>query len=491
MNNEKPSQGFHAKALNSLPWRYLESFGTTFISLAVSIVLARVLGPNAFGTIAILNVFINLSNIIIQMGFGSALIQKKDTDDLDCSSVFWLMGAVCALIYAVLFFAAPGIADFYEIPELKGLLRIAALQLFTAPLFSVQNALIARSYLFRESSVVTLVSLILSGGTGIALAYCGWGPVSLIIYYTLHIVLRCVAYLRFVRWKLLFRFSMERIRGLFSFGSKLLVSSLLEKAYTEIYSLVIGKRFSAEQLAYYTKGQQFPMQLSDAVVVSLQSIVLAAYSEKQDDPETIRSLLRRTVKTCALVTFPALAGLAVVARPLVLLVLGEAWLESVPFFQISCIAMAGSSITSVNRQMYNAIGRSDLTLRVNCIHSAVILACLALTLSFGIRAVMWGFAIGSLLSAVLEILPSGKIIGYGALEQLRDCAAALLLTAVMTAVISLWTLTALPPLALMAVQIVSGVAVYALLAELFKVEDYIVLKNLLVFYLRGLKHGRK
>ena len=163
-NGQKP-QGFHAKALNSLPWRYLESFGTTFIALAFSIVLARVLGPGDYGTVAILYVFINLSTIIIQMGFGSALIRKKDADDLDYSSVFWLMAAVCTLLYAVLFLASPGIARFYEIPELKRLLRLAALQLFAAPLFSVQNALIARNYRFRTSSVITLISLLLSGGT--------------------------------------------------------------------------------------------------------------------------------------------------------------------------------------------------------------------------------------------------------------------------------------------------------------------------------------
>ena len=488
-NGQKP-QGFHAKALNSLPWRYLESFGTTFIALAFSIVLARVLGPGDYGTVAILYVFINLSTIIIQMGFGSALIRKKDADDLDYSSVFWLMAAVCTLLYAVLFLASPGIARFYEIPELKRLLRLAALQLFAAPLFSVQNALIARNYRFRTSSVITLISLLLSGGTATLLACRGWGPASLIVYYTMHLALRCLTYFRLVPWKLRFAISRDRIRGLFSFGSKLLLSSLLEKAYSEIYSLVVGKRFSSVQLGYYTKGQQFPTQLSDAVVTSIQNVVLPAYSEKQDDPEAMRSLLRRTVRTCAFVTFPALAGLAAIAHPLVELFLGTVWLESAPFLQIFCLAMLGKSITDANRQAYNALGRSDLTLKVNCIHFAVILACLCASLSFGIKAVAWGFALGNLLSAVLEIAPSGKIIGYGAKEQLRDCGTAALFSAVMFGCVSLWSLTSLPPFALMAVQMLTGVTVYAGLGELFRPEDYTVLKNLLIFYVKGIRNGR-
>ena len=488
--NEKPAQGFHAKALNSLPWRYLESFGTTFIALAFSIVLARVLGPGDYGTVAILYVFINLSTIIIQMGFGSALIRKIDADDLDYSSVFWLMAAVCTLLYAVLFLASPGIARFYEIPELKRLLRLAALQLFAAPLFSLQNALIARNYRFRTSSVITLISLLLSGGTATLLACRGWGPASLIIYYTMHLALRCLAYFRLVPWKLRFVISRDRIRGLFSFGSKLLLSSLLERAHSEIYSLVVGKRFSSVQLGYYTKGQQFPTQLSDAVVTSIQNVVLPAYSEKQDDPEAMRSLLRRTVRTCAFVTFPALAGLAAIAHPLVELFLGTAWLESVPFLQIFCLAMLGKSITDANLQAYNALGRSDLTLKVNCVRFAVLLGALGISLFFDVRAVAWGFALGNLLSAVLEIAPSGKTIGYGAKEQLRDCGTAAIFSAVMFGCVSLWRLTSLSPVALMVVQMLTGVIVYAGLSELFRLEDYVILKNLLAYYMEGIWNGR-
>ena len=491
MRDKKKTQGFQTKALNSLLWKSMESFGTTFISFVFSIVLARLLGPDDYGIVAILYVFINLSSIIIKMGFSSALIRKQNADDLDYSSAFWLMALICALIYAGLFAASPAIARFYGISELSPLLRFAALQLFSAPPFSVQNALIAKNFRFRQSSVITLSTLLFSGGVGIVLAANGCGPISLIVYYMLYCILRCVLFLRIAAWKLYFRCSVERVRELISFGSKLLVSSLLERGYLELYSLVIGKSFSAAQLAYYTKGQQFPTLLTDAVVNSVQSIVLPSYSERQDDPQAVRALLKRTVKTCAFITFPILAGLAAVAEPLVRIVLGKAWLESAPFLRIFCAAMLMRNVTAANFEAYNALGRSDVTLKVNSVHFVISLLFLAATLRFGIRAAAWGFVLGNLFSALIEMLPCKKLLGYGVWEQLSDCRTAFLFSAVMFVCVSAWRLVPLAPLAAVAVRVLTGIGVYVCLGEVSRAEDYIVVKNLAIFYLKGIRNGTR
>lgn len=456
----------------SLIWKALERFGVQGVQFVVQIVLGRILDPEDFGVITLLTIFISLANVFVQTGFNTALIQKKEVDDVDYSSVFYVSMAVAGVLYAVLYFCAPAIAAFYEVPQLASVLRVTALTLFFGALNSIQGAVIARKMEFRKAFICGLVASILSGAVGIAMAYGGFGFWALVGQQLSNVVGICIIMWFVVKWRPKLLFSLERVKNLLQFGWKLLVSGLLNTLYTQLSGLIIGKKYNTESLAFYNRGQQFPSLLATNVDSAIQSVMLPAYSQHQDSPETIRAMMRRAIRLSTYLIFPLLFGLSAVAEPLITLLLTEKWLPCVPYMQILCISCAFYPVHSTNLQAINAMGHSEIFLKLEVIKKLYGTVILLIAVQFGPMAMAASAIIGDLIGTVVNAAPNKKLLGYSYLEQWRDIMPALALSAAMMVVVRLVGLLSLHPLLLLALQVTVGAAVYVAGSAVFKIESF-------------------
>lgn len=480
---EHTGDAFRHRILSSLAWKYMETFGITLVSFVISIVVARLLGPEIIGVVALLTVFINWSSIFIQSGFNLALIQRSDINQEDYSSVFYINTAISVALYLVLFFAAPLISSIYKNEQLTGLLRVLALQLLPGGLISIQNAIIARRFQFKQAFFRSIITVVLSGVIGIYMAYTGYGAWALVAQSLSSVYVSCIVFAIAIPWKPSWTFSWSRVKGLLGFGGRILISSMLDTFYTEMYSLAIGKRFQEAALGFYNKGKQFPSQLVMAIDSSIQSVMLPAYSSKQDDRTAVKGMLRRTISTSSFIVFPILAGMAATAEPMIRLMLSDKWLESVPFLQIYCIVQLTHPLTIANVQAINALGRSDVTLRANLWKKAVGFSILFLSLLGNIYVVAWGMVLSSGIFLIFNVAPNKKLINYGVLEQIKDVLPYLLLSALMFCIVYLWNFVALSPALKLLVQVVTGVVTYAGMAKLFKMESLNVVIEIVKHFL--------
>ena len=466
------SESRSQKTVSSFLFKMIESFGNQGIALIVSLLLARKLDPSDYGVLGMLMVFIAIAQVFVQSGLNTALIQKKDVDETDFSSVFALSFGLAAALYVLLFALAPFIARTADMPALKDTLRVMALILLPGSLTSVQNAVIAREMAFRKLMAASLCATVLSGAVGLAMAWHGAGYWALVGQQLTNHFSLCILLLLCVKWRPRRLFSFERVRGLIRFSWKLLASSLLETGFINLRSWVIGVRHSDTALGFYTRGKQFPELLMNAVNGSIQSVMLPVLSEQQDAPERMKQLMRRSVTLSSFLVVPMMAGLAAVAEPLIRLLLTDKWLPCVPFLQLCCIDFAFYPIHTANLQAINAKGRSDVFLKLELIKKSYGLVILLVTaLCFdSVIAIAWGAVISTLISAVVNAHPNKKLLNYGYLEQMHDILPSIVLSLVMFGVVYAMNALALPAAVLLVLQIVTGAALYIVLAFLFKLE---------------------
>ena len=469
------------KAASSMLFKLTESVLTQGVSFCVSIVLARLLSPDDYGVLTILMVFIALSQVFVQSGLNTALIQRRDVDERDLSSAFYLSLLAAAALYALLFFLAPSIGAFYNMPQLAPVLRVLALILFPGAFLCVQNAVVARQMAFRTLMLSSLASTVLSGAVGVGMAAMGLGYWALVGQRLVSQAALTALLLWRVRWRPRRVFSWERARGLVGFGWKLLLSSLLETGYNNLRSAVIGKKFDAATLGYYDRGRQFPELVMNAVNGSIQGVMLPVLSEAQDEPLRLKAVMRRCVRVSSFLVLPMMAGLAAVSEPLVRLLLSDKWLPCVPFLQILCLDYAFYPIHTANLQALNAMGRSDVFLRLELVKKSYGLVILAVTvLCFhSVEAVAWGGVVSTLLAAFVNAWPNRRLLGYGYLEQMRDLLPPLALSAAMYAAVRAAGLLPLSDLPLLLAQVAVGVAVYAALASAIGLESLRYLTQML------------
>ena len=462
------SENRSGKAASSLLFKLMESFGMQGIAFVVGLVLARLLDAADYGVLGMLTVFIAFSQVFVQSGLNTALIQKKDTDEEDFSSVFWFSLGVAVILYLLLFAFAPLIAGLMNRPELASVLRVLALILIPGALVSIQGAAVARQMLFRKMMLCSLIATVLSGAVGIAMAYAGMRYWALVAQQLTNQVTLAVLLLIFIPWKPMLRFSWQRVTGLLRFGWKLLVSSILDTGYMNLRSLVIGLKYDDAALGYFTRGKQFPELVMNAVNGSIQSVMLPVLSEEQDDLPRMKQMMRRSVKVSSFVVLPLMAGLAAVAAPMITLLIGDKWLPCVPFLQICCIDFAFYPIHTANLQAINAMGRSDVFLRLELVKKSYGVAILLIALfCFDTPlAIAWGAALSTVLSAFVNASPNRKLLNYGYLEQMKDILPSALCALCMFAAVWAMNLFALPPILLLPLQILAGIAIYGGLALL-------------------------
>ncbi len=473
-------------------WRFLERCGAQGVTFVVSIVLARLLDPAAYGVLALVTVFTTILQVFVDSGFGNALIQKKDADDLDFSTVFYYNIAMCSLLYIGMFFAAPYIARFYNMPQLTSVVRVVSLMLIISGVKDVQQAYVSRNMMFKKFFFATLGGTIGAAVIGIIMAYRGFGLWALVAQMLFNMLVDTIILWVTVKWRPKLMFSFERLKGLFSYGWKLLVSSLINTIYQRIRSLIIGKRYSSADLGYYNKGNHFPSFVSDNVNSAIQSVLFPAMAQSQDEKSNVKAMTRRSIKISSYLMIPAMAGLAMIGEPLIKFLLTEKWLFTVPYLRISCFTHALIPMHTANLQAIKAMGKSDVFLKLEIIKKVVGITAIVISIPYGVFAIAFSGIINSVLSSVINASPNKKLLDYGYFEQLKDFLPAVLCSFVMCLVVWLVGLLNINYILLMFIQIVIGAIVYFSLSTIFKLDSFTyilaILKALFSKKRGGLSH---
>ena len=418
--------------ISSLFWKIFERGSRAVVELAVQIVMARLLAPEQFGALAIMLVFVNLGNVLVQSGLNTALVQNTDTDDDDCSTVYWVSLAVSVILYAVVFFTAPLVAAFYGIDEIVWPLRALSLILVINAYNAVQVAIVQRELKFRLVFNAAIASVAVSGVVGVAAATLGAGLWALVAQQLVYQLCNCIVMAAQVDWRPRAVFKSARALELFSFSWKLLVSGLLDQGYQSLSDLIIGKQFSASSLGLVSQGKKYPQAVGSLLDGAIQPVMLSAVSRVQADVSYVKRLVRRALKTSTFLIVPSMALFAVAAEPIVELLLGKKWLPCVPFLQMYCFIYALLPIHTTNLQALNGMGRSDLFLKLELIKKAYSI-CFILFAAFVLKDVYLMVAmymITGIISTFVNAYPNKRVIGYSYSEQLRDIAPAFVLSAV-------------------------------------------------------------
>lgn len=460
-------------------WRFAERCGAQLVTFIVSIVLARILMPEDYGTIALVTVFTTIMQVFVDSGLSTALIQKKDADDLDFSSVFYFNFAVCIILYLIMFFAAPYISSFYNISELTPIIRVISLTIVISGVKGVQQSYVSRNMLFKRFFYATLGGTIFSAFLGIAMAYAGFGVWAIVAQQLSNTAIDTLILWITVKWRPKLMFSWERLKGLLGFGWKLLCSALLDTIYNNLRSLILGKVYSSADLAYYNEGKKFPNLIVTNINTSINSVLLPTMSKEQDNRNRVKHMTRRSIMVSCYIMAPLMIGLACCASNIVTVVLTEKWLSCVFFLQIFCVTYLFYPIHTANLSAINALGRSDLFLKLEIWKKVVGLVLLFSTIFISVKAMAYSLLISTLTSMIINAWPNKKLLNYSFLEQIKDILPSIILAIGMGAVVYLIGLLHLPTLSLLLIQVICGGAIYLLGSSLLRLEPYVYLQGII------------
>lgn len=425
------------KTIKGVIWSAVDRFSAQGIQFVFSILIARLLVPEDYGVIAMLGIFLGVSNSFIDSGFGTALIRKINRTETDFSTVFYFNIVVAILFYLALFFAAPAIADFYNTPLLVPVTRIVSLTLPIGALSGIHSAKLSIAIDFKSRAKISVVSTILTGSVGLWMAYAGYGVWALVVQTVFSSVIRTIMLWVIVKWHPLLVFSLKSFKELFTFGSKLLASGLLDTIYNNIYPLVIGKFFSPAVLGVYGKAKALADYPSSNITSVLQSVTFPVLSSIQNEEDRLADSYKRFLKISAFVIFPLMTGLAAVADPFIRIILTDKWENTIYLLQIICFAMMWYPIHAINLNILQVKGRSDYFLKLEIIKKVQGVIILCITVPMGIVAMCYGQVISSLISLIWNTYYTKKLIGYGCWAQMRDLLPILIHSLVMCAFVLL------------------------------------------------------
>lgn len=476
---------------SNLIWRFMERCGAQGVTLVVSIVLARLLDPDTYGTVALVTIFITIFNVFIDSGLSTALIQKKEADSLDFSSVFYFNLVVCIILYLVMFFCAPLIAMLYENPQITPIIRVLSITLLISGVKSIQQAYVSRTMQFKKFFFSTLGGTVSAAVIGIVMAYFGFGIWALVAQQILNNAIDTVILWFTVKWRPTGKFSLSRLKTLFSYGWKILLSTLLNTIYEDMRQFIIGKSYSSSDLAYFNQGKKFPQLIVNNINSSIDSVLLPKLSGEQDDCERICAMTRRAIKTSVYVMAPLMIILSVAAEPLVILLLTEKWLPCVPFLRIFCVTFIFYPIHTSNLNAIKAMGRSDLYLKLEIYKKIVGVLLLLGTMKLGVMAMAYSQLANSLLCQLINTWPNRKLLKYGYLDQIKDILPEILMAIFAGAcayfiiylpISTLWTVL---------IQLFVGGFVYLLLSYIFKLDSFKYIKGIINGTIKKKKASRE
>lgn len=458
--------------INNFFWRFAERCGAQLVTFIVSVLLARILEPEDYGRIALITVFTTIMQVFVDSGLGTALIQKKDADDLDFSSVFYFNFAMCIALYAGMFVVAPFVAEFYNDSSLTPIVRVASLTIVISGVKGIQQSYVSRNMLFKRFFYATLGGTIFSAFLGIGLAYAGFGVWAIVAQQLSNTTIDTLILWMTVKWRPKRMFSWERLKSLLSFGWKMLASSLLDTVYNNIRSLIIGKMYSSADLAYYNQGDKFPSVIANNINTSIDSVLLPTMAGVQDDASRVKAMTRRAIKTSTYIMAPLMMGLAFCAEPIVCLVLTDKWLPCVPFLRIFCITYMLYPIHTANLNAIKAMGRSDLFLKLEIAKKIVGMTLLLSTMWFGVMAMAYSLLIGTVAGMIINSWPNRKLLKYAYLEQMKDIMPGIAVAVFMGCCVNLVGMLHLSNTVTLLIQIPMGAAIYIGASAALHLESY-------------------
>lgn len=425
------SDSIKHQAVKGVMWSAVERFSVQGIQFVLTIIIARLVLPSDYGLIAMLSIFLAIAQVFVDSGFSNALIQKKDRTETDFSTVFYFNIFISVISYLLLYFSAPYIASFYKEPDLSSVTRWIGLTIIISSLSIVQRAKLTINIDFKKQAKASLAAVLISGIIGIILAYKDWGVWALVVQSLSNSLLSTILLWTFTKWTPLFVFSTESFKVLFSFGSKLLLSGLLHTIYVNLYSLVIGRKYSSMDVGFYNRAYQFACFPSISIVGIINRVIFPIQCEIQNDKERLKSSFIKYLRMSCFIVFPLMTTLAILSKQLTLLILTEKWLPTAELLSILCFAYMWYPVMFVNNQILNVKGHSDYYLYAEIIKKIVAIIILLITLPFGVKALCWGLVIYNFLDITIIIYYSKKVISTGYLEQLRNIFPFLITTLVM------------------------------------------------------------
>ncbi|MGN0601570.1 MAG: lipopolysaccharide biosynthesis protein [Oscillospiraceae bacterium] len=463
------------EVLSGVAWKFLERILAQLVTFIVSVVLARMLTPGDYGVVAIINVFITIANVFVVSGLGNALIQKKDADDIDFSSVFYFNIGLSIVLYAGIYIIAPYIADFYKMPLLCWGLRVLGIKLPIAAVNSVQNAFVSRKMIFKKFFFATSIGTVISALVGIGLAFMGAGAWALIAQYLTNSIIDTIVLWYTVSWKPKLLYNWGRLKGLLSFGWKILIQNLVMTSYDQLKSMIIGRKYSSTDLAYYSKGIQFPLLVVGNINSAIGSVLFPALSTYQDDKDKMQQGVRRSITISAFLVFPMMAGLFVVAGEFIPVLLTNKWNDCIPYLRIACIYMSTYVINVANLQAINALGRSDVTLKLEIIKKISGLLLILITMQFGVIYMALADIVLVIIATSLNCYENSKLLGYSLLQQIKDVLPTILRTLVMTVIVYFSRMIMIsidiPIILMLGLEIIIGGLSYILVSHITKSNE--------------------
>jgi teichuronic acid exporter len=464
-------------------WRLSQNFGTQFINFGIQIVLARLLLPEVYGIIALTAIFSALAAVVIQGAFSSAIIQRKQLSQQELSSVFYLGIVISVLFFLTMFIIAPHVASFYSEPLLVGVLRFQALNIIIGSLYQVHQALMIRHMAYKKGFIASLVSTLCQGAIGITLAFLGYGVWALVYSILVNNIVNLLMMILLVRWKPSLTFSLRSIKSLFDYGSKIFIINIMNAIYTNLLSLFIGKIYDSQTLGYYNKGYSFPVLIMVNVDGAINTVLFSSLAKIQDDADARLRLLRRSMRLSMFISAPAMLGLVAIAEPLIGFLLTDKWLPSVPFLRIIALGCLVWPL-SARMQAINAIGRSDVSLKLNILLRFLGVLLIIAFSRFNIYVLVLSTIIGEFIVAFILSFVIDNMIQYRVRDQLFDILPSVVLAALMALIVWSISLLNISYFWMLAIQVFSGLSIYVFGAWMIKLESFTYLIQMAKTYLQ-------
>lgn len=460
------------KTVTGFFWQLSQKVLCQVVSFGISVVLARLLLPSDYGVIAICSMFLVLTGIFIGGGLGTALVQKKNADDIDFCTVFYSGLVLSIVVYLAVFFAAPYIAVFFKNEQITAVIRVLALTMPIGTLSGVQNAFVSKQMIFKKFFYSSLIGTIASGAVGLGMALTGFGVWALVGQNLVSTITNTLVLFCIIDWHPKLIFSYERFKQLFSFGWKMAVVNILTTFFYQLKGYVIGYKYSAAQLAYYNRGEGLPGILYNNINGTISDVLFPALSQLQDDKEALKRALSRAMRISSFFLIPALFGLAAISDKLVIIIFSEKWAPSIPFMQVICMISCSDILGMANYQAIKAVGRADTLLKMEFLKRPAMFAILIATMFISPLAIAVGQLVYSILAFVVNAYPNRKYIGYPIWQQMKDVGKNFLISLVMAIVVYLLGTLGLNMYVSVVLQVVTGALLYYVMSRTLNKEDY-------------------
>lgn len=468
---ETTKQSLKNKTTTSFIWKFAERCGAQGVSFIVSVVLARLLAPEDYGSIALITVFINILQVFVDSGMGTALIQKQNADDLDFSTVFYFNVFICTVIYTITYALAPFVARFYKDESLTSVIRVLCLTIVISGVKNIQHSYISKKMIFKKFFYATLGGTIGAAVVGITMAYLGFGIWALVAQQLFNTTVDTIILWVTVKWRPKRMFSMNRLAELYSYGWKMVVSALIANVYLNIQSLIIGVKYSTVDLAYYNKGKAFPALVTNNANNAIDSVMLPVFAFKQDDLSKVKQMLRKTIKMISYIVWPMVFGMFATANSIISIFLTDKWLPCVPFLYLFCLMQGLEPLNAVNLNAIKALGNSDIFLKIEIIKKIIGIIIIVITMQMGVMAMTYGLLATCILSFFINAYPNKRLLDYSIQELLKDIAPSIVMAIIMCIIVMCFNRLQCNTILLFIIQIFVGVVSYVVLSKIFKIEE--------------------